>query len=837
MKSILTTQSAAWMGQNRGMLAALGLAAFFVSGFSLRAASPDLQNSTPRGGQRGAEVKVTFTGNRLNDITQVVFHKPGITAKDVVADAKQGRKVEATLVIAPDCPLGEHQVRLLGKSGFSYARTFWVGQFPAVAEKEPNDEFDAPQVVPLNCTVEGAAKPEEVDFYRVTAKKGQRISVEMEALRINNIRNIVAMDPYVAILDKNRFELAVSDDSALLKQESVASVVVPEDGEYTIEIRDASYQGRGSYRAHISTSPRPLGVFPAGGKVGSEVEFTYLGDPKGRFKAKSKLPGERTDRHFVFGSHEGQIPVSGNLVRVSNFDNVLEAEPNDNPNEKTIPAPQALPLAFNGILEKEKDVDYFKFSAKKGQRFRFRSYANRLGTPVDTVVNLYDAKMKSLGGNDDADGSKDSRVDFNCPADGEYILRVTDMLGRGGENFVYRVESEPFEPRIVATMPEMLRRDNQYRKQFNIPQGNIYAMTVNVSRQNMSGDLVFDLPKLPAGVTWEAGTIPKNLTQFPILFKAAPDAPIAGGMYDLVVKNTDPAKPIAGKYEQTIHFVRGNPNGTSYYASNNDQLPIAVVEKAPFRITMDQPKVPIVRNGTMKLKVRAHREPGFEKKIVTRMLWRPPGISCPSTMTFSEKANEIEYEINANGSAQIAEWKICLLAESDAGKGLVMTATPFINLKVEEPFVNLKLSMASIKQGDKGEMHASFETLREFPGQADVQLFGLPAKTSTTILKADKNTKELRFPIATEGDTRIGQQKNLFCTLTFMQNGEPIQHRVGIGGVIRIDPQPKKPAAKPAAKPSAKPAAKVATNAPKPAKPLSRLEQLRLDAKKQAENK
>lgn len=830
MKSILKNQSAATMRVNRRVLAAFGLTAFFLTGTLVQAASPDLQNSTPRGGQRGTEVKVTLTGTRLEDMDKVVFHKPGIVAKDV--KAIDSRKVEATFVISKDCEIGEHYMRLLGKSGFSYVRNFWVGQFPEVDEVEPNDEFEKPQVIPINSTVNGSAKPEEVDYYQVAVKKGQRISVEMQALRINNIRNSVAMDPYVAILNKDRFEMAVSDDSALLKQESVVSVIAPEDGNYIIEVRDASYQGRGYYRAFISTSPRPLGIYPAGGKAGTEVDFTFLGDPTGRYKAKAKLPGP-TDSHYVFGANGGQIPASGNMVRVSEFDNVLEVEPNDSYKDKLSEA-KSLPLAFNGILEKEGDIDYFKFTAKKNERFRFKTYANRLGTPVDTVLNIYDAKMKSIGGNDDADGSKDSRFDFKAPADGEYFVRIKDMLDRGGEDFVYRIESEPYSPDIVVTMPEMLRRDNQYRKQFNIPQGGHYAMTVNMLRANTSGELVFDLPKLPAGVTWEAGTVPKNLSQFPILLKAAPDAPIAGELCDLLVKTTDKEKPVVGKYSQDVHFVRGNPNGTSYYSGTMDKLPVAVTEKAPFHITIDQPKVPIVRDGTMKLKVRAHRNEGYDKKIVARMLWRPPGISCPSTMTFSEKATEIEYELNANSAAEIAEWKICILAESDAGKGMIMTSSPFITLKVEEPFVKMKMSMTSVKQGGSGEIHCEVENLREFPGQADVQLFGLPAKTETQVMKADKATKELRFPVTAADDSPVGQHKNLFCTLVFMQNGEPIQQRVGMGGVIRVDKKPVEVAKKAEPKKDAK-AAPVAKAAPKPAKPLSRLEQLRLEAKNQAQ--
>ncbi len=810
------------------------IAAFLVAGSALQAASPDLQNSNPRGGQRGTEVEVQFTGSRLWDITEVRFHDKGIIAKDVVADEKGGKTVKATLVIAPDCRVGEHHVRLFGKSGFSYARLFYVSQFQEIKEVEPNDEFEAPQVIPMNTTVNGTAKPEEVDYYKVTAKKGERISVEMEALRINNVRNQVAIDPYVAILDKDRFELAISDDSAFLKQESVASIVAPEDGEYVIEVRDASYQGRGYYRAHISNTPRPLGVYPAGGQAGSDVEFTYLGDPKGAFKHKSKLPAEMGETK-VFGSQDGQTPASGNPVRVSPYGNVLEQEPNQVWTEVKEQAAPSLPIAFNGVLEKDGDHDYFRFTAKKNERFRFRSYANRLGTPVDTVINIYDAKMKSIGGNDDADGSKDSRYDFKAPADGEYHLRVKDMLDQGGENYVYRIETEPFEPRITVTMPEMIRRDMQYRKQFNIPQGGYYAMNVSVKRENLSGELAFDIPKLPKGVTWEAGTIAKSQSQFPILLKAAADAPIGGDIYDLQVKALEENYAgTTGTYQQTVHFVRGNPNGASYYAADVDGLPIAVVEKAPFRMTIDQPKVPIVRDGTMKLKVRLHRDEGFDKKVVARMLWRPPGISGPSTMTFSEKATELDYELNCNAAAELAEWNFCLLAETDLGRGQIQSATPFIKLKVEEPFAKMKINMSSIKRGDAGELICDIEHLRDFPGEADIQVFGLPAKSTTSVQKASKDTAQIRFPIQTAADTPIGQAKNIFCTLVFMQNGEPIQQRLGMGGVVRVDPQPKAPA-KPAPKPAAKPTEVAkAEPKPKPAKPLSRLEQLRLEAKKQA---
>ena len=829
MKRVLMTRSAASAVFLKRVLSAILLSALLLPGADALAASPDLQNTIPRGGQRGSEVKVTLMGNRLDDAEELLFHSPGISAKDLkVIDT---RKVEATFVIAPDCRLGEHHVRVRCRSGISYARNFWISQFPNVAEVEPNDDFEAPQAIDLNVTIEAEAKPEETDYYKVTAKKGQRLSVEIEGLRINNIRNNIAIDPFVAILDKNRFELASADGSALLKQESIVSVIIPEDGEYTIEVRDSAYQGRGRYRAHIGTFPRPTAVFPAGGKAGSEVEFSMLGDVKGTFKTKATLPQSTPEGTYgVLAGHEGQFPPSPNRVRISDFDNVLEQEPNNSSTQmKEVPAP-ALPLAFNGILETEGDIDYFRFSAKKGQRFRMRVYANTIGSPVDPVLNLYDSAMKSLGGSDDADGSKDSRVDFNVPADGEYLVRVKDMLNRGGPDFVYRIESEVRKPVLDVTMPEMLRRDLQYRKQFNVPRGGYYAMTVNTTRRDFSGDLVFEMPKLPAGVTWESATIPKSVSQFPILLKAAPDAPLGGGLYSLHVKNTDAEKPLSGTFKQPLDLVRGPQNGVEYYTRYNEDLPVAVVEELPFSITVDQPKVPIVRNGMMKLKVRAHRKEGYDKRIIVRMLWKPPGITTPASMTFGEKDTELEYELNANSSAEVNTWNIGVLAESDGGKGLMKTASPFVKLSVEEPFVNMKLSMATTKQGLPTEMVAEVENLREFGGKADVQLFGLPAHATTPVVKIDQSSEGFSFPIETSEKTPVGQHKNLFCTVTVLKEGQPIVHRVGMGGVIRVDPKPKEPVAAPA-----KPAETkvVAKTAPKE-KPLSRLEQLRLEAKKEA---
>ncbi|MEM7698166.1 MAG: PPC domain-containing protein [Verrucomicrobiota bacterium] len=804
----------------------VGVAAVVLAASSAFAGTPDLSTTIPRGGQVGTELKVTFQGNRLEGTEEVLFHYPGITAKDIkVLDS---RKVEVTLVIAPDARLGEHHVRLRTRRGTSYARNFWVSQFPNVDEVEPNDDFDEPQKVPLNVTIEAEAKPKETDYYQVTAKKGDRISVEIEGLRINNIRQNIAIDPFVAILDSERFELGRADGSSLHKQESILSVVVPEDGEYTIEVRDSAFQGRGRYRAHIGTFPRPSVVYPLGGPEGEEVEFAVL-DPSGELgKMKLSLSGDEVKDHGLFYSENGiQVP-SPNPVRVSQFGNTFEMEPNNSSGEVKNQEPVSLPTAFNGILESEGDTDYFAFSAKKGQSYRFQVYARSLGSPVDPVLTVFDEKIKSLGGSDDADGSKDGRVDFKAPADGTYFVRVHDHLKGGGPDYAYRVETETREKTVLVTMPEMLRRDLQYRKQFDVPQGGYYAMTVNTRRQGVSGDLQFVLPSLPKGVELVGGRIPKSQSTYSILLRAKPDAPIGGGMHSLQVRALETDPPISGTFVQNLDFVRGPQNGVEYYTRPVEQLPITVVEPLPFSVTIEQPQVPIVRNGTMLLKVKAHRKDGYDKDIIVRLGWKPPGITSPASMTFKGGATELTYELNANGNAELGTWPITLLVESNDGKGVRFTATPFINLAVEEPFATLKLPLTTVKQGDEAQFLASLETLREFPGEAEIQLFGIPAHSTTPVMKQKSGATELAIPVTTTEKTPVGQHKNLFCTFTVTMNGEPIVQRVGMGGILRVDPKPKAPAAAPA-----KPKTEVAAAAPKPKpeKPLSRLEQLRLEAK------
>src|SRR5262249_58536393 len=97
----------------------------------------------------------------------------------------------------------------------------------------------AAQKVALNVTINGVVDSEDVDYFAFEAKKGQRVSAEIEGMRLAN----TFFDPHVAILDAKRFELAATDDSPLLGQDAACSVVIPADGTYYVQVRERAYRG------------------------------------------------------------------------------------------------------------------------------------------------------------------------------------------------------------------------------------------------------------------------------------------------------------------------------------------------------------------------------------------------------------------------------------------------------------------------------------------------------------------------------------------------------------------------------------------------------------------
>jgi hypothetical protein len=788
------------------------------------AADPALTVILPRGVQRGTEQVLRFSGARLNDAEGIFFYEAGFEVLEI--KAADANNIDVKIRIAADCELGEHTAQVRTKSGISDYRTFFVGALPAVDEKEPNTDFAAPQEVAVNSTVSGTVENEDVDYFVVDAKKGDRLSVEVEAMRFGQS----LFDPYIAILNDKRFELAAEDDSPLLKQDAATSIIVPEDGKYTIEMRDSGYGGNGDcrYRLHIGNFPRPMAAFPAGGKAGEAMDVTLIGDASGPITKSVTLPDDGTSETVIFADDSTGITPSGHVMRISTVPNAMETEPNNGFDNATLVT--QFPSSFNGILQEPADVDIYKFAAKAGQVFEVECYGRRVRSPIDPVMNLYKATGEGITGNDDSRGP-DSYFRWQVPADGEYALRITDHLSRGGPEFVYRVEFQEVKPSLKAGIPRVARY-SQSRQQIYIPRGNRFGTIISAERLNFGGELTIDDLELPPGVTMTALPMPANLNTMPVVFESASDAPLAGALVDFRLKTTDPALSVSGRFNNRADFVIAGPGQSLYAWKDVERLPVATIEELPFILELIQPNVPVVRNGMMMLKIVATKKEGWDEEIRVQFPFRSPGIGANSEIVIAKGQTEGLYQINADGNAALGKWPMYATGWANIN-GASWASTQMASLEVSEPYVGMTVQRSSVEQGKETDVVVEVQVLKELKAPAIVTLVGLPHKVTAEPLQVTSETKELVFKVKTEADSPEGTHKNVFCQVTVTENNESIVHaRVG-DSELRIDKPLPMPVAAPAPTPMpAAVAAAPAAVAPPAEKRLTRLEKLRLDAQK-----
>jgi hypothetical protein len=771
------------------------LASCIIPAISAFAGSPIVGQILPSAAQRGTEAEVVLTGTNLGDARTLMFDQPGIECVSV-SEVAAG-KFKAKLKVAADARIGEYAFRAITNSGIGDVKLFYVSPYPVVkeADEDPKDPYKV-QPAKLGTTYYGSAPGEDQDHYEVEAKKGQRISAEVVAVRIATQAHL---DAYLTITTADGKVLAEQDDSVFTRQDPALSVIAPEDGKYRIIIRDSTNSGIGpcNYLLHIGSHPRPTIVYPLGGMAGETVKFTMLGDAGGPFEQTVKLPAEPQDRFEFCAQQNGITAPQPNYVRVSPFPNVMEVEPN-NTIQTATPSKYAPPVALNGIIQEPGDVDYFKFPAVKGTVYEINVRARMLRSPLDSVLEIYNDKGARLALNDDANGP-DSYLRWTAPADGEFFVAVHDQLMRGGPLYSYRVEITKPESALITYLPEMVINSSQQRRAVPVPKGNRYATLVQLKRQDAGGDTVLTPKDLPAGVTATFDKVDKSVDRIAMVFEAKPDAAPAQKEFTIEAKLTEPPKDT--KIVSRVHHrveTSENGNQKAYYGVDETALPIAVTDDIPVTIRCVQSKVPILQSGSMALKVIVERRNDYKGPVDVQVLYAPPGIGSPGTVNIAgekkegEKVvaaaqNEGSITISANGKAPTEKWKTCIVGTADFGKGVTWFSTQLFDLEVAPPFVAGTIVRTFIDQGGEGSMTVKLEQKNAFEGKAKVALVGLPQGVTSEEREITKDDKEVKFPLKATPTAQAGQAKTIFASFTLVRDGETMTNTIANGGILRVD--------------------------------------------------
>ncbi len=748
-----------------------------VAALTFAGSTPELQSVYPRGIERGKEHTLTLGGNRLDDAQKVFFYDKGITTKSL--KVVNNKKLEVVVEVASDCRLGEHILQVHGGKGISDFRSVFVGPFPAVKEKEPNNDFTTAQKINLDHTVAGQVVREDVDYFVLSLKAGQRMSVEVEAVRLGTF-----FDSLIAVYDSQQNEIAVCDDTELFSQDGFLTIIAPADGDYFVMIRDAAFNANGNarYRLHIGDFDRPHVMFPPGGKSGQKLTSKLFERPTPglqsvveREAAEFQLP-DLAGSAEVFGDGPSALPL-----RVSEFENFNR--PDDKQNFSLKDALEIkTPIAINGRFLTGQKHHFYKFTAQKNRKLAVDVFAKRIGSPLDPIVTIFNEKNKSLIASDDATVRPDSFVVFDPPTDGTYYLRLIDYFNRGGVDMIYRIEIAPIKPRLELTVKRN-DRFTQRRMAMAIPQGGRFAAVLTAKKEHFASDVELEFDGLPKGVTATVLPLNKNAKEMPVVFEATEDAPIE--LSKVVVRakaKTDKVPPKDGEdakktkeekakppgpvfdtdFTVTSLDSRGNPNNFVYHPTVVDKLAVGVIEKLPFKITVEPLKAPLVRNGSAKVKVIAHRDEGFKQKIRLQFPYRPVGVGTTYQIEMKEDQTEIEYPINANKGAQLGKWPFYVIATANVA-GPAWSASQLETVSVEEPFVAMESKRTVGVRNETVKVVCEIEQLREFAGNATAVLKSLPPHVTVKgPATFDKSAETIEFELKTDDQTPFGKHNSIF---------------------------------------------------------------------------
>lgn len=806
------------------------------------AMTKNIEAVRPRIGQRGTRLEVAIQGVSLAEPREIVFYRPGIRAVDIQPAKSVPRRgfahggtiaeeVRCTFEIAPDCPLGEHPFRLLTATELTCIATFHVSPFTVVDEEEANntytnDTLETAQSVSAPITVRGqvgGGDRGDRDLYRVEAKTGERLSVEVESVRIADRHyGDSEFDLALRVLDERGRAVAANDDNALRLQDPLVSFQAPRDGPLYVEVRRSIFvPSETVYCVHIGRHARPLAAFPPGGEAGAEQTIRFEGDAQGSFRQTVKLPPHAGD-FFYFGGDADTPPSPTPLrLRVSPYPNVLE---DDKTAETRI---SQLPAALNGIVDGPTDVDRWRFSAKQGQRWHVRVFAAALGSPIDAAVrilaigddgkpgtaelglddspltdhDIFGTSFRSGGGLQEA---IDPSFVWEPKGDGDYLLEVRDTSGSGGPLGVYRIEVEPLRD-VVQTLLASATFDWTESTRVTglaVPRGNRWTVDLSLPGgqwNSLAGEFDLIAKGLPAGVRLVTPRVKAGATRWPIQFVADSSAAPVGAVFTLQARSADPAVEVETRCQQNVPFIN-HPGGSAWRAVRTDRYVVGITEAAPFSIDIEQPASALVRGGELALPVKIMRRDGFKGAIEIRCGGLDRSISTPPPTVVPPDQSECRLELGADAGAPLEAMPLYVIGstvrddiDSFLGTGHIRVSSEIVELNIAQPYLELAAEPESIRRGERKAFTWTVRHHTPFEGQARVTLLGLPKGVNVIgpapLLTQDSTS--ISFELAATDEALLGQANGLTCEVEVPVGEQQIVQRTG-RGALRIDPAKEK---------------------------------------------
>lgn len=610
---------------------------------------PMVMSISPVAAQAGKSSEHTFNSRySMYGAYEVLISGSGVTGevlhpapKPEDAEKKpELTKMKVRFTVAPDAELGVRDVRIVTPTGVSTIGQLVIAKDPVVVEAAKNDTLADAQTVSLPATLCGAIeKAEDIDFYKFHVEAGQAISFHVRSARLQDkIHDLQThADPILKLRNASGVTLASADNDFFA--DPLLSYKFEQAGDYVLEIRDVRYEGNVNWEYSIEATDRPFieNVFPLAVAPGQPTQMQLIG---------SHLPSTAVatctaPMDAPMGAQWVRLPMGAeatNPVPVLVSDLPLVAEADADNNTTALAQTITVPVGVNGRIEKESDVDYYAFEAKKGELFNFEIVARRRQSSLDSNLRIVNEKGAQVGVNDDMKVGRRTNADsalegWTAPADGKFFVEIRDVHLRGGERF-------PYFLKVTKALPSFELYLDTDKTQIS-PGGNA-VMYVRVERKcGFTGPVDLHIDGLPMSVSATCGRIldGKNVDGI-IVLEADHDAPLTAANVQVtgtaVHKLADGTElslsAVAAPYQET--YMPGG--GRSHWPV--DSHTVAITNYGDVRgVFLSDYDITLKPGEAKKIEVTIDRNPEFKANVTLDMVYQhlssnfgnslPPGIT------------------------------------------------------------------------------------------------------------------------------------------------------------------------------------------------------------------
>jgi hypothetical protein len=293
--------------------------------------------------------------------------------------------------------------------------------------------------------------------------------------------------------------------------------------------------------------------------------------------------------------------------------------------------------------------------------------------------------------------------------------------------------------------------------------------------------------QLPPGVTATVSAIEPGSHLACIVFEAAEDATPTSGLFGISGVGNSDTMSVPGELRQRTGLVFGPPRQSVYHAVDVERIPIVVTKRAPFKLEVRNPSVPLVQDGQLLLQVSVVREPGMDGPITLTLPFLPPWIELPEDgVVIAAGESQTVFPLKALPAAKPRTWNLVMNGEMVLDGESVFVSSGRFSVTIDNPLLSLEVASATATQGSDVRVSCAIDWHADVHERVVARLRGLPKHVSVPEIEIQPQAKECSFTVSVGEETPASIHNTLFVEVAVAADKEPITHFLGRGGELEV---------------------------------------------------